>query len=38
MAEASDWAPLVSLRETDRQRALEQFYWLRPALEEGVPL
>jgi len=35
---ASEWTALVSLREADRQRALEQYYWLRPALEDGVPL
>jgi hypothetical protein len=33
-----DWTALVALSEADRQRALEQFYWLRPVLEEGVPL
>jgi hypothetical protein len=38
MPKGSDWTALVGLRETDRQRALEQFYWLRAALEDGVPL
>jgi putative transposase len=38
MPRASDWTALVGLKETDRQRALERFYWLRPALEHGVPL
>jgi putative transposase len=36
--EANPWTALIELREADRRRALEQFYWLRPVLEEGVPL
>src|SRR5947207_266113 len=27
-----------ALADAKRQGALEQFYWLRPVLEEGVPL
>jgi putative transposase len=34
----SRWTALNALGEAERRRALEQFYWLRPVLEEGVPL
>jgi hypothetical protein len=34
MPRADERPALVALSATDRQRALEQFYWLRPAVED----
>jgi hypothetical protein len=38
MPKSSKLALSSAVAEAGRMRALEQFYWLRPVLEEGVPL
>ena len=38
MSQLSKSTASSAVSEANRQRAFEQFYWLRPVLEEGVPL
>ena len=38
MPQPSQSTAVPALSAANRERALEQFYWLRPVLEEGVPL
>ena len=38
MPQPSHSTAVLAVSAADRERALEQFYWLRPVLEEGVPL
>src|SRR5258708_36274490 len=38
MPQPSQSIAVSAVSAANRERALEQFYWLRPVLEEGVPL
>ncbi len=38
MPQPSQSTAVPAVSAANRERALEQFYWLRPVLEEGVPL
>ena len=38
MPQPSQSIAVPAVSAANRERALEQFYWLQPVLEEGVPL